>query len=172
MPQRRTRIYLVGLRGAPRAAFQWPLKLPPVSINAVLDPSRMAGPAAKMPLNARQQAIINNVEAHARCAGHNPDKTNLVIDIGCPAATKNYGVEISPCLTAARAMTRTFYLSRLKRTMTLSELARLQGLSLDLFNTPVTKLPKTEIGRMLGNCMTRPVLGAVIKQVVIAMKGK
>ena len=118
------------------------------------------------------QTCANNLvrmwEMVLKTESEDPAKHMYVFDIGCSEEfATSHMLELSPTLTRARAGQHGCYLSAWKRMMTLRDLMKLQGFPLTVSRGRATE---RQLGQMLGNAMTVPVL-ARIQHMVLAAAG-
>jgi len=169
--QNRPRWYCVGLRkdaipeGRDQSSFAFPARKSRPSLESILDPRARASDLRK-----ESSSVRANVERAIRRIHGEHDNTSdvkdmpYVVDVDASQDRSHEMLDTSPCLTRSRY--RGHWLLHKGRRMTLREMARLQGIDLGKLNMVVTK---SEMGQLIGNAMTVPVVGAVIEQALQAM---
>ena len=73
-----------------------------------------------------------------------------------------------PCLTKARGYMGGYWVSTRGRLTTMSELFRFQGLRHDAIDYKSMGISERQMGGILGNTMTLPVCGRVLRQLAYA----
>ncbi len=95
--------------------------------------------------------------------GVNPDKTCCALDD--KASKSNVMVQKSPCITASRGAAGGHWLTNRGRSMKLTEVIRLQGMSpLKFKGGP--KMTDFQVGKAVGNAMTQTVLADIFKNLL------
>ena len=102
-----------------------------------------------------------------RQEGVNIDRKILVVDHLASTKFSGYKVEASPTLTSSRAKCGGFYLTRLERTMRLSEMAHLQVCPARLWGWWLF-MSKGAMGHAIGNAMSVNVLQRTIPRALMA----
>ncbi len=128
IPQNRPRVYIVGIHSAYGAAFHWPSDIEPVKLTSIC--RGKTPPRVQLPPNCQVHAQRAVLEIYNRVlgAGCNPLSRKVALVIDCDAATPNFMLGQSPCITASRASNSGFWLAWLGRRMKTSELLALQGM--------------------------------------------
>ncbi len=175
LPQRRRRVYVVGLRadrygpkhGNPN--FGWPSPVACPGLERFLStPEEFA--ASKTPCNLKTKAASRNlakVFTRLLQKGVDPLRTAAVADLGAGPKRMSYGIDICPTLTASRcAALGSYYVTSLQRPLSVLELARLQGVDLARFKHPIAE---HHMGRVIGNAMSVTVTAAIFRQALPAV---
>ncbi len=133
LPHNRPRIFIVAIRtNALKHDYVRPEPLPPMPLRNVLDRKTTDNVAGGLPKAGLKRRHVEVAYARAREQGFDPAKVCLVVDHGVgPKRQASFQVGRSPCLTASRSAQGGFWLSTRTRTMTLAEMARLQGFDAD-----------------------------------------
>ena len=177
IPQNRNRVYIVGIRhDVLKRRFVWPsgyAQALPVSTFYDRHPD---GSVKRNSQHERltQATFKDNLKlAYKYFESHGilADDRHITINIGgvpdrSPKQTPPHWVEDSvPCLTATRASSRAFYNTFLRRRLSMSEMARLQGCPnfKDVFRT----ISISQRGRLLGNAMTIPVVMHICRELLL-----
>ena len=159
VPQRRPRLYFVGLRrDAICSPFAFPQPLPRVSVEPFL------APGSDCPASSEARSnIARSMERDLRAEGVDPAHETYFLDIDSSAAWRRACRGCCPCITASRP--RGFWVTMRSRRTTLAELCWLQGLSLP------SKIAVTDrqLGRMLGNAMSGNVMERLMRQLLVAI---
>jgi hypothetical protein len=100
--------------------------------------------------------------------GVNPKNTVVFTDVACSRRYANTMVNVMPCLTRARGRFGGYWVSTRGRLTTISELFRFQGLSPYAINFRSLGIAEYEMAGMLGNAMTLPVCGRVLRRLLFA----
>ena len=171
LPHHRLRVYVVGVRvDSLVAPMVWPepTYMTPLSniinVNDAVsnaDASKIYPPKSSTTLRANVISVIRKVRKE------NPDVINDVVIDGDSSKT-TYMIGKSPCLTRSRAGSGGFWLPCLGKRMGVKYVAKLQGYDYDYLlgklagdgKTPI--LTDRELGLMLGNAMTLPLLQRVL----------
>lgn len=168
VPQNRQRLYIIGLRAASTVKpFCWPQSSPRVLLEDILAP--VGDPHARVEMmsganNRNLQAALQDL--HRR--GLDPQSKTYAIDVDTGRWTsKLWSCEHARCLTKARGSQGGPYLTTHGRRTSLIELGRLQGVDVNAYN--VAGLTKSQMGGMLGNAMTKPVVMALVKEMWVSL---
>lgn len=161
LPQNRERVYIVGCRtSVALRPFKFPRGSPTPPLASCLDKQPCTD--AHRPLSKTNMRNIKEAKAELREAGANPSAADVVVDIGSGTNRVNYMFDLCPTITKTRCASRDFYVLSKRRRLSMGEFARLQGFVPDDFN--FAGIREREIGQMIGNSMSVPVLAAVLKE--------
>ena len=166
LAQHRPRIYLVGCsRSVATRKFQWPALTLAPSLGSFLDNNRSAVEqklAVERKLSATNLRNINTAVKQVKDAGMDPRSVNISVDIGCGVSRFNMMHNLCPAITKTRAASRDFWRMSAARRLTMNELLRLQGLAAQ--DVDLDGLSERQVGEMVGNAMSVPVLSAVLQE--------
>lgn len=128
IPQNRRRLYIVGIKG--EVQFKFPRSVAPVELRNFFDcNSRQPSdsiPQTKTGARNLLQCFLDASENH----GVNPLEKLIIIDLcRSPSRGIHWSSDNFPCITRERGGTRGFWLSTLRRQVTVEELLTLQGFS-------------------------------------------
>lgn len=167
LPQSRPRFYLVATRyhieGGP--AFTWPPRVAPLGLEELLE-AREAVPARRGPMAERVQRVLQAGLCKLKAAGRDPDSEHCAIDLLSSLKWSSAMHERSPCLTASRCRTGGFYLTKFNRTMTVTEICRLQGIPGGRFDYRAAGVSQNAFLFAVGNAMTSTLLARVLASVL------
>jgi site-specific DNA-cytosine methylase len=173
VPQNRERLLIVGIHrlGAPDAAslFEWPKKLPRVSIEDFLDPKtesdnpRRLPPASQTGARKHVRAVLTALKQE----GLDPATAGLIVN--CDGAKCQSMCGVSPCITRARACNGGHWVLSRGRRLTTQEQERLFGLHVQPprggFSVAVRRPPGVSDrawGAIIGNSIPVPLLARVL----------
>lgn len=175
VPQSRRRVYVVGiLKEHCLGPFRFPQSLKvEVPIDAFLDvASRLPGCVSQLPETVTARRNMQMAEKQCKEMGVDPSAQHVVVDIAASKAFSSFQVGKCPCLTASRCRNAGFFLTKLKRPFSLTEIGRLQGFPTCTVKHISTKCPapadSKRIAHALGNAMSMNVLYRVLHRVVLA----
>ena len=161
LAQNRERVYIVGCRkSVSTRAFKFPRPLPTPSLSSFLDKHALM--ESDRPLSKTNKRNIMQAEAELREAGVQPSSVDVVVDIGSGTKRVNYMHDLCPTITKTRCSSRDFYITSQRRRLSMGEFLRLQGFVKEDFNFGDVR--EREVGEMVGNAMSLPVLAAVLKE--------
>ena len=126
-----------------------PTTLPPKSLNAGLPRSLLK--------RSIRECIAEKID---------PKTTCIFTDILCTEKFFTKRVKLMPCLTSRRGYGGGFWVSTRGRFTTTSELFRFQGLDPSTIDYASLGVSDRQMGAMLGNTMTLPVCGRVLRMLV------
>ena len=167
VPHSRERLYLVAIRhDSLKRPFEWPDAMTVVPLSGLLDPfNRDTDKPGRLPVNKAQRALAINAYNEAYSSGYDPRTFPLAIDIDCSSKFAAVGNNEIKCLTRTRGGQSGPWLSSRGRRTTLAELFRLQGFNPAAFKLVVgDHVSASQMGCMLGNTMSLPVIKAVLIQ--------
>jgi site-specific DNA-cytosine methylase len=160
LAQNRERVYLVGCsRAVATRKFRWPTEKTTPSLSKFLDKGVSA---VGRSLSATNHRNIDVAVAKAKAAGLDPTSVDIIVDIGCSASRTNMMHDLCPAITKSRAAGRDFWLMSAGRRLTVGELLRLQGFTAADLN--LEGVSERQVGEMVGNAMSVPVLSAVLRE--------
>ena len=160
LPQNRERVYLVGChRSVASGKFKWPAEKTTPALTSFLDPHP---PAVQRKLSATSEWNIKEALKKVADAGMDPSSVDIVVDIGCSKSRTNMMHNLCPAITKSRAAGQDFWLMSAGRRLTVLELLRMQGFLKTDVN--LEGLSERQIGEMVGNAMSVPVLTAVLRE--------
>jgi DNA (cytosine-5)-methyltransferase 1 len=160
LAQNRERVYLVGCsRSVASRKFRWPVGMDTPPLAKFLDKGE---PAAERRLSGTNRRNIDAAVARAKAAGLDPQSVDIIVDIGCSAARANMMHDLCPAITKTRGAALDFWLMSAGRRLTIHELLRLQGFSRQDLN--LEGVSERQVGQMVGNAMSVPVLSAVLRE--------
>ena len=138
VPQRRSRVYVVAIRllGRSSVPFSFPNSLRAarrVQLEDIWDEGPALDTYDTYPVpdpntvfGRNVSIVLKKVKAYGKKTGTDPCSLPVIIDAG--GSKPSFAIGYCPCITAARASSRGFYSLQRGRSLTLSELARLQGM--------------------------------------------
>jgi site-specific DNA-cytosine methylase len=172
LPQNRARLYIVGMQThAIKHDFMWPSEIPVVDVMDILDPPlKDSWEASSMTNLSNLDRLMTKIMEE----GGKPNEEPYFIDINQSAKMgDNVMLGRSPTLTRTRAMQGGFYVTTHRRMLNTAELFRLQGFDPDrIFWKGLPKrtaggrkgkVTEREVRGMIGNAMTVPVVGRVLR---------
>ena len=178
VPQERRRVYIVAinLMGRISVPFNWPHPLQKnrrAQIEDVFDEGPQLQTYHDYPLpptsgehNQKRnhvKTVLKLIKQYGKMVDKNPATLPVIIDTG--SSRVGWQIGKSPTLTASRGSSHGFWTLQHGRDLTLSEMARLQGL--DPKAMKVT-MPPTKFGKALGNAFTAPVFAAILRKALEA----
>ena len=168
IPHSRERLYLVAIRrDSMKRPFKWPEeKMLAKPLSDFLDDfNSNADKPGRLPVKATQKALAMQAYNDAYLSGHDPRTFPLAVDIDCSMKFATVGYNEIKCLTRTRGGQGGPWISSRGRRTTLAELFRLQGFNPDDFKLiDRASVSASQMGCMLGNTMSLPVLKAVLIQ--------
>ena len=164
--QNRPRLFIVGIaKGERQNRFQWPKPCRRVRLKSVLDTSHRGN--VKDRLAATAQRNLKVAEEKFQAQGVDIHSKAIVVDIAASPSRPNSMRHCLPCLTASRGACRGFYITGLKRQITMQELMRAQGFDANL--TWQECMSERQFGHALGNSMTVTVMEHLCREVLKAL---
>ena len=184
LPQRRERVYIVGIKGPATCGtpatgaipatdggrIVWPQPVQRISLGDIFEgtPKLYDYNNYKYPALCRNRAInlrqaVGRVSAKALQEGADPASYSVVADLG--GQKVQVGYDICHCLTSKRVAENAFFSLQHGRFLTLREYGRLQGVNVDRMKINVSR---AQIGAMLGNGFTSTVVARVIAAAIQA----
>lgn len=166
LPHCRERLYLVAIRkDSLKRAFEWPEGRDTVPLSSLLDPfNSKTDKAGRLPVASAQRALAIKAFNDAHSDGYNPKTYALAVDVDASPRYAVTGYEEIKCLTRTRGASGGPWLSCRGRRTTLAELLRLQGFNAEEFQLNCVPVSARQMGGMLGNTMSLPVVKAVLIQ--------
>ena len=168
IPQSRPRIYVVAIRKDSVAhPFVFTAKRDTCTdLSSFLD-CTLVGKGLHGNMTDQEKAHVTNATSAAKACGYAcPGIEWIIVDASAGPNQFYWCHDKMPCVTAARAKSKGYYILKLNRFTTMMELAKLQGMDVAKFEK--LKGVKTWIGTGIGNAMTLPVLKSVIGSAVWA----
>ena len=177
LPQSRKRLYIVGISSAMLRCsgdpFTWPRRR---RVALPLECFYDTRPRRQCHETVTSQTFRRNIDQtyrFFRSEGIDPDSRHFILNIGnvpSESGPCHFTEGKVPCLTATRCAIRALYSSWLKRRLTITELARLQGCSSasEITKDMLGNLSKHQAGKAIGNAMSAPVLALVLRQALLA----
>ena len=178
VPQRRTRIYIMGVlkMGRTTLKIEWPLPTGRVGIQSVLDNEEKLASYSSYPLpratNAKRN-ILRAIDKAKKLAELKPpmsaESIPMIVDLAC-GASFNWGLDETPTLTRARGSGMAFFSLQHGRKLNIRELMKVQGVNprrVELAGVSVN-----QFGGMLGNAFTVPIIKALIETAINAAEQK
>mmetsp|Transcript_29211 Transcript_29211/g.53811 ORF Transcript_29211/g.53811 Transcript_29211/m.53811 type:complete len:344 (+) Transcript_29211:46-1077(+) len=174
LPQHRERMYIVGIRndlkGHDNFNFDEVKKegSGKVGISAILDKCPPHGKGVKLTKTKTFRRNINKAKAKLRKLRRSPaDKKHWIVDVGAGRGC-NLKQNVLPTITASRGASQAFYNMKLQRCLTVPELMRAQGALPQSLKW--TNVSETQMGKIVGNAMSIPVVRAVLKNLLKALR--
>jgi DNA (cytosine-5)-methyltransferase 1 len=165
LPQDRARLYIVGITAKEDNGFTMPRPVKRIASLETLTATTEV--EADKPLGAHAAKNLDNARRAIIKSGGNPDKDHYVVDLAHGRARPVYRKNLCPTITRARASCCAFWDTKLKRRLTVSELASLQGCTATLLN--LTGVSDAAFGRMVGNAMTVTVVKSLLRKMLEAV---
>ncbi len=174
LPQRRRRIYIVGMRtdcygtahGNPE--FAWPpaAACPAIAAFLATDCPQETDSSSTLIHTATLERNLGKgfAKLASRFRGGLPD---AIIDVGAGPNRSCMGIGVCPTITAGRAAAHGYFWTTRGRTLTTSEMARLQGVDLERFQD--AGLTDQQLGRLIGNAMSVPVVVQLLRSMLPAV---
>ena len=179
LAQRRSRVYVVGVRKAWYGAahgnpeFQWPVAMAmrPLEsfLDKALDGTLVKGDGAISDTTLLSGTAMRNLlsmEEQFQELGCNPAQYHVIVDVAASPSRKNFAAGICPTITKHRGGCRGFYITSLNRRLSVFELMRLQGASPERFNAALDIIGHRCMGQICGNAMSPPVLTRIFQSLL------
>ena len=174
VPQRRRRIYIMGIRklGRESVKIEWPTPTGQVSIRSILGHDVKLTSYKGYEMSESQtakknlQSVLKKVIDLSQLAGVKPERLPVIVDIS--ASSPNWGVDESPTLTRSRGEGLSFWSLQHGRRLTIQELMKLQGVNPHRVSIARAGITKHQFGAMLGNAFSVPVMKALIMAAIEA----
>ena len=123
LPQRRPRLYIVGIRSdSITYSFTFPKDM---QVKPTIDKFLDASPATRFHTTTETQR--RNLQAARKTILSKGLTKTILVDLAASARFENIGIGISPCITATRAKQGGFFIVNQKRMTSTHEIGRLQG---------------------------------------------
>jgi DNA (cytosine-5)-methyltransferase 1 len=160
VPQNRQRTYFIGIRrDCMQSLFQFPEKLPPVSIEGCLDPprkKRMTLSDLPSPTNKNFYQNVKRMLAELLKEGKDPFRKTYCFDAESTPKFATIAEDRSMCITARRAAGH--WVTTRGRRMNIDEMLRLQGME-RCFKQVVSN---RQLGIQIGNAMSQNVIERIL----------
>lgn len=168
--QDRDRVYVVAIRADSQVTpFKWPEPTSGTmpSLETILDvvPSDVPG---RLPKIHRSKLLAKAAFGDALKHGINALEVPVAVDIDCSTKFGTYGIDIARTLTKARGGTGGPWISTKGRRTTIDELFRVQGFNPADYQWREAGVTERQMGMMLGNSMSLPVVGHVLAEALWA----
>ena len=169
IPHNRVRLYMVAIRGDSACReFKWPKPTSShgsVKLSSFLDPLTSSDKPGRLPKLQRSKDCAKAAYRKALSCGIDPMKTPVAVDIDCSSKFRTFGIDEVKTITRSRGGSGGPWISTRGRRTTLNELFRLQGFNPSDFATfPEAGVTESQMGAMLGNAMTLPVIASVMAE--------
>ena len=170
VPQQRKRLFLVSIReDSVRHEFQWPSsKKPKFNMDDFLDPIVPGDRPGRLPSSDRGRRHCKAAYRKVFANGIDPKQTPVLVDVDCSDGYRSVGVNIAKTLTRSRGEVGGPWVSTRGRRTTISELMRIQGFTESEVPWQEAGISAHQIGAMLGNSVSVPVIGAVLANAMFA----
>jgi len=166
--QTRRRVYLVSIRkDSVHREMTWPLPSQPVTLTEVLVQKASDLPG-RLPRKTSQKKLAKLAYGDALSKDINAVVTTLAVDIDCTQKYATYGVDVARTLTMARGGSGGPWLSTKGRRTDIEELFSIQGFKASDYDWQAAGVTKAQMGMMLGNTMSLPVVGQVLAEALWA----
>ena len=164
LAQHRERVYILGVRQS-ASGLKRPLpKNPTPKISKKPELAKFLRPLTVSP--GDRQLKSKTAKKNFRWASKTyTGASEAVVDCGAGKEFRQVREGATPTITRARGASRSVFLLKERRYLTLHELELLQGFK--KINWP-KGIPKTKRGAMIGNAMSVPVLAAAMRAVLVA----
>jgi DNA-cytosine methyltransferase len=174
VPQRRRRLFIVGIAKARDSGFAWPVPLTHAPLKAFLSERRKATdllPACRPP--ASQTTANKNLDLALetiRGMKYDPFKHDILIDID--GVKPQISTDVAMCLTKRLSSGGGPWVTSRGRRTTVQELCRLQGASPGPIIAAAQRAPISprQLYEIIGNAITVPLLARVIAEIFKAAK--
>ena len=161
LPQRRPRLYIVGIRSDSISyKFTFPQKM---QVRPKIDKFLDTSPAPRFITKAETQR--RNLEVARKTISSKGLQGTVLVDLAASARFENLGVGISPCIIATRARQGGFLIVNQKRMTTTHEIGRLQGFPTWAVDKMLTTSQPGDVRFALGNAMGVNVLARLLPRV-------
>ena len=169
LPQRRRRLYIVGIRlDALKHKFVWPTPVGTVDLDSILDPADPTEDPLTLPTTAT--AAKNVVAALEKVIKNGWDiRVPAALDQGSSHGSLMVGSV--PTLTASRCSQGGYWLLHRGRLTKSSELRRLQGLPARHYATHDEHMTQNQFNHAVGNAMSGNVLTRVLVAAIASIFG-
>ena len=170
--QNRRRMYLVAVRKdklKKDRKFSWPTVVPlkgPLPLDRLTADDDPKTPPPKSQSGGLPRRLLKRSIRECLAEDIDPAKTCVFTDILCTERLFTKRVRLLPRLTSRRGYCGGYWVSTRGRLTTTSELCRFQGLDPSLIDYESLGVSKRQMGAMLGNTMTLPVCGQVLRMLL------
>ncbi len=163
VPQSRERVYIVAIRNDSHVkSFKWPKPCARVSLSAILDPPAATDLPGRMPQTKTGRKNMNTGCQKAIALGVNPLQVPVAIDVDSSAKFFTMGIDEAKTLTRSRGGAKGPWITSRGRRTSMTELLKLQGFMESEVPWQSAGVSPVQLGRMLGNAVTVPVMGSII----------
>ena len=169
VPQDRRRLYMVSIRAdSLHRPMTWPEPTGSVTLQSVLTDCE-GDKAGRLPRNKAQRAHVEAAYKAAWNQGVNPLKTPVAVDIDCGEKFRSYGVDEARTLTKSRGGQGGPWISTKGRRTSIEEMFAIQGFDAQEYASwAEAGVSKSQMGQMLGNTMSLPVIAGVLAEALWA----
>lgn len=169
LPQDRDRLYIVGILReniSDDKPFKFPERLEHEPLNIAKLFERRNKKVITSPCSAHgNQKNINTAIAECEHQGINPHREPVIIDIDSSVDFSSWRLGYTPTITAARGATG-FFCTTLGRRLCVSEMLRLQGFRPETVSWEAAGVPRTKMGKAIGNAMTCSILERLLPRIL------
>ena len=169
VPQIRRRVFIVAiLKTSLRRKFCWPKGQGVKTLSSALDPWQASDKPGRLPVNPNAARMAKIAYRRVWEKGTDPRKTVVAVDVGCTERFLTYGVDMCRTLCRGRAGSGGFWLSTRGRTLTLTEMLKVNGTDASEMKNWEDFVSETDLRKMLGNSVPVPMIGEVLQEAMWA----
>ncbi|CAE8704276.1 unnamed protein product [Polarella glacialis] len=169
VPQSRRRVFLVAIRNdSLRREFTWPEPTGSKTVDAILDPLTSSDKPGRLPKAPRSRQLVIDAYAKVHAAGIDPRTIPVLVDVDCSPRYAVHGVNMAKTITRTRGQAGGPWVSTRGRRTSTTELLKLQGINDGEVPWEEAGLTKCQVGMMVGNSMSVPVIGMVLAEALYA----
>ena len=162
LPQRRPRVYIVGIRSdSISSTFSFPQDM---KVQPKIDKFLNMLPAKRFLPQTQTQR--RNLEVATKTISSKGLQGTILVDLAASARFENQGVDIAPCITATRAKTGGFLIMNQTRMTTTDELGRLQRFPTWAVGKMMSSADPRDVRFAIGNAMSVNVLVRLLPRVI------
>ena len=166
LPQHRERVIIVGLKNNKIVnPFEWPTPTKMRSLKSIFDLPTPADEPAPPELNNTNLKNLTSIMEKFKEAPQKLSATENVANIG--GSSPHIMMNMCPCLTKQRAASRAYFSLSRQRSLTLADMARLQGVPAQDIEGWDSVVSAPQLGGIIGNaipiCLMERVLHSVLK---------
>ena len=168
LPQHRERVFIIGLKTKSiMQPFRWPTPTRMRSLKSIFD----LGPAAYEPdpptLNPTNLKNLMAIMEQYKATPSKLAQTENVANVG--GSTAHIMMNMCPCLTKQRSASRAYYSISRRRSLTLADMSRLQGVAAKDIEGWESVVSGPQLGGIIGNAIPICVMERVIRAVLTSL---
>ncbi|CAK0908783.1 unnamed protein product, partial [Prorocentrum cordatum] len=167
LPQHRPRAYVAGiLQTEMRRQCQWPTPIDTAALSQILE--EHTGTWADLEqLSATKKTNVIKCLAKTCDDGALPQDIDAIFDMGGTKPT--IMKEVRPCLTATLCQDQAYFSSQQFRTLTITDMMRLQGVDENMFAAWGEILSPRQMGSLIGDAMCQSIVERVLRGIYLSL---